>query len=136
MFCEELSQDAVESEAKHTPPTKEMRMRFGERGIPAMVQGPGEHLKIGGGFLGSVVKPEEFDYFHELVVQEERTRSMCPGFEDGLDGVRYEKAYRSSFESFPLWQTKCTKGVVTQRCLVLLLCARTSSLSTREFIIH
>ena len=33
------------------------------------------------------MKAEEFDYFHEMVVQEERTRGMCPGYEDGLDGA-------------------------------------------------
>ena len=28
-----------------------------------------------------------FTYFHEMVVQEERCRTMCPGYEDGLDGA-------------------------------------------------
>ena len=26
-----------------------------------------------------------FNYFHEMVIQEERCRTMCPGYEDGLD---------------------------------------------------
>ena len=33
-------------------------------------------------------KDDEFDYFHELVVQEERSRTFCPGYEDGLDGAK------------------------------------------------
>ena len=31
--------------------------------------------------------PTRFTYFHEMVVQEERCRTMCPGYEDGLDGA-------------------------------------------------
>ena len=45
---------------------------MGELGIVAMVQGPGPHLKIPpNGLCGGVVKPEEFTYFHEMVVQED-----------------------------------------------------------------
>merc|ERR1719359_2592730 len=54
-----------------------------------MVQGPGEHLKWGApnGLCGGAVKPEEFDYFHEMTVHEERSRMMTPGYDDGLDGA-------------------------------------------------
>jgi len=63
-------------------------MKMGEAGILAVVQGPGKHLKYApNGLMGGVVKAEEFDYFHELVVQEERTRFFCPGWEDGIDGA-------------------------------------------------
>merc|ERR1719401_1032557 len=63
-------------------------MRCGEVGIIAMVQGPGKHLKWApNGLMGGIVQPEEFDYFHELIVQEERSRTFCPGYEDGLDGA-------------------------------------------------
>lgn len=87
-FCGETLEEALECEAKQTAPSKEMRARMGELGIIAMVQGPGPHLKIPpNGLCGGVVKPEEFDYFHELVCQEERSRTMCPGYEDGLDGA-------------------------------------------------
>eukprot|EP00440_Ansanella_granifera_P063877 gb/GFBE01069251.1/.p1 GENE.gb/GFBE01069251.1/~~gb/GFBE01069251.1/.p1 ORF type:complete len:517 (+),score=133.03 gb/GFBE01069251.1/:1-1551(+) len=87
-FSGETLEEALECESKQTAPSKEMRLRMGELGIIAMVQGPGPHLKIPPKGLGEgVVKPEEFDYFHELVVQEERSRTMCPGYEDGLDGA-------------------------------------------------
>jgi len=33
------------------------------------------------------VQPDEFDYFHEMIVQEERSRTFCPGYEDGLDAA-------------------------------------------------
>lgn len=87
-FCGETMEEALECEQKSTAPSKEMRKRMGELGIIAMVQGPGAHLKIPPkGLCGGIVKPEEFTYFHELVVQEERCRTMCPGYEDGLDGA-------------------------------------------------
>ncbi|CAE7243699.1 BETAA-AD [Symbiodinium natans] len=86
-FCGEAMEEALECEVKSTAPSKEMRKRMGDLGIIAMVQGPGEHLKIPSSLCGGVVKPEEFTYFHELVVQEERCRAMCPGYEDGLDGA-------------------------------------------------
>jgi len=87
-FSGETMEEALECETKQTAPSKEMRLRMGELGIIAMVQGKGEHLKIPPkGLAEGTVKPEEFTYFHELVVQEERSRTMCPGYEDGLDGA-------------------------------------------------
>jgi len=80
--------DALECEAKSTAPSQELRKRMGEAGILAMVQGPGPHLKLApNGLMGGVVKADEFDYFHEQVVQEERSRFFCPGWEDGIDGA-------------------------------------------------
>lgn len=84
---EVMLEDALEKEASGEPPSQEVRLKFGEAGVIAMVQGPGEHLKYAPKGLIGGVKPEEFDYFHELVVQEERCRCMCPGYEDGLDGA-------------------------------------------------
>eukprot|EP00435_Cladocopium_sp_Y103_P009540 s3661_g2.t1 len=86
-FAGESMEEALECEAKSTAPSKEMRKRMGDLGLIAMVQGPGPHLKIPSSLCGGVVKPEEFTYFHEMVVQEERCRTMCPGYEDGLDGA-------------------------------------------------
>jgi alkylation response protein AidB-like acyl-CoA dehydrogenase/predicted heme/steroid binding protein len=87
-YAEETMMEALECESTNKAPSKELRMRTGELGIIAMVQGPGEHLKLAPkGLMGGLLKPEEFDYFHELVVQEERCRTFCPGFEDGLDGA-------------------------------------------------
>ncbi|CAJ1418435.1 unnamed protein product [Effrenium voratum] len=86
-FCGETMEEALECELKSSAPSKAMRKRMGELGIIAMVQGPGPHLKIPKSLCGGVVKPEEFNYFHEMVVQEERSKTMCPGYEDGLDGA-------------------------------------------------
>lgn len=87
-IAEEILEDALECEASGDAPDPELRLKCGEVGLVAMVQGPGEHLKMApNGLMGGCVKPEEFDYFHELIVQEERARTMCPGYEDGLDGA-------------------------------------------------
>lgn len=87
-FSQETMADALECEATGKEPNKELRKRMGQLGIIAMVQGKGEHLKMApNGLAEGAVKPEEFDYFHELIVQEERSRTMCPGYEDGLDGA-------------------------------------------------
>eukprot|EP00928_Gymnodinium_smaydae_P028758 TRINITY_DN2184_c1_g1_i6.p1 TRINITY_DN2184_c1_g1~~TRINITY_DN2184_c1_g1_i6.p1 ORF type:complete len:441 (-),score=108.29 TRINITY_DN2184_c1_g1_i6:1502-2740(-) len=87
-YAEETMEEALECEKTDKPPSKELRMRTGELGIVAMVQGPGKHLQHAPkGLANGLVKAEEFDYFHELIVHEERSRTMCPGFEDGLDGA-------------------------------------------------
>mmetsp|Transcript_119884 Transcript_119884/g.208134 ORF Transcript_119884/g.208134 Transcript_119884/m.208134 type:complete len:517 (-) Transcript_119884:64-1614(-) len=87
-YAEETLEEALECEASGDAPSPELRMKCGEAGIVAMVQGPGEHLKMApNGLMGGCVQPEEFDYFHEMIVQEERARTMCPGYEDGLDGA-------------------------------------------------
>lgn len=80
--------DAMECEATARAPSQELRQKLGQAGILAMVQGPGDHLKYApNGLMNGVVKPEEFDYFHELIVQEERSRFFCPGWEDGIDAA-------------------------------------------------
>mmetsp|Transcript_18890 Transcript_18890/g.48462 ORF Transcript_18890/g.48462 Transcript_18890/m.48462 type:complete len:516 (+) Transcript_18890:65-1612(+) len=87
-FAENTVEEALECEATGKEPSRELRKKTGEVGIVAMVQGPGKHLHLApSGLMGGVVTPEEFDYFHEMVVQEERSRVFCPGFEDGLDGA-------------------------------------------------
>eukprot|EP00732_Lithocolla_globosa_P003582 Lithocolla_globosa_v1_NODE_2945_length_1815_cov_5.456250.p1 type:complete len:422 gc:universal NODE_2945_length_1815_cov_5.456250:1366-101(-) len=87
-FAKEILAEALECEKTDRAPTKELRMETGRVGVIAMTQGPGPHLKWApNGLMGGVVQPEEFDYFHELIVQEERARAMTPGFEDGLDGA-------------------------------------------------
>ncbi|KAI0833215.1 acyl-CoA dehydrogenase [Trametes gibbosa] len=52
--------------------------------IHAMRMGPGKHLK-GLTLMGGIVTPEEFDYFHELVVSQELTRCSARGYGDGLN---------------------------------------------------
>ncbi|KAK0453029.1 peroxisomal acyl-CoA-dehydrogenase [Armillaria borealis] len=54
-----------------------------ENNFVAMRLGPGKHLK-GLVLMGGVTKPEEFDYFHELILNGEIARFGTRGFLDGL----------------------------------------------------
>ncbi|KIM39789.1 hypothetical protein M413DRAFT_446715 [Hebeloma cylindrosporum] len=56
--------------------------------IIAMRLGPGPHLK-GLELMGGIVKPEEFDYFHELIMGQEISRAHARGYNDGLGGGTY-----------------------------------------------
>jgi len=47
--------------------------------------GPGKHLQ-GRTLFGGIVKPEEFDYFHELVITQEMVRMGARGYGDGMLG--------------------------------------------------
>ena len=49
----------------------------------AMRLGPGKHLK-GLTLAEGSVKPEEFDYFHELIIQQEFARVGQRGYGDGM----------------------------------------------------
>lgn len=50
----------------------------------AMRMGPGKHLR-GRTLMGGLVKPEEFDYFHELIISQEITRCGARGYGDGIN---------------------------------------------------
>ena len=43
----------------------------------------GEHLKFVKGGLPGGVKPEDFDFFHELITHEEMGRLSVPSYTDG-----------------------------------------------------
>ncbi|PVF95961.1 acyl-CoA dehydrogenase NM domain-like protein [Serendipita vermifera] len=53
------------------------------KNIHAMRLGPGKHLK-GLTLMDGVVQPEEFDYFHEMVINQEIARIGARGYGDGL----------------------------------------------------
>jgi len=44
--------------------------------------GPGKHLKDLE-LMGGIIKPEEFDYFHEMVITQEIARHGKRGYGDG-----------------------------------------------------
>ena len=54
-----------------------------ENNFNRMRLGPGKHLH-GQTLMGGVVKGEEFDYFHELVLNQELVRIAARGVADGL----------------------------------------------------
>ncbi|CCA70296.1 related to acyl-coa dehydrogenase, long-chain specific precursor [Serendipita indica DSM 11827] len=53
------------------------------KNINAMRLGPGKHLK-GLTLMDGLVQPEEFDYFHEMVINQEIARIGARGYGDGL----------------------------------------------------
>ncbi|WFD33823.1 hypothetical protein MCUN1_000643 [Malassezia cuniculi] len=76
--------DAAAREADGKRPTVELVRKMGELGINAMRLGPGKHLK--GRKLFADIKPEEYDYFHELIITQELCRCGQRGYMDALQG--------------------------------------------------
>ncbi|KDQ16195.1 hypothetical protein BOTBODRAFT_144637 [Botryobasidium botryosum FD-172 SS1] len=70
-----------EETGKH--PSKALLARHAELGLHAMRLGPGKHLK-GLTLMNGVVKPEEFDFFHELIATQEFVRIGARGYFDGF----------------------------------------------------
>lgn len=56
--------------------------KMAETNILAMRLGPGKHLS-GRTLLNGSVKPEEYNYFHEMIVVQEMVRESARGFQDG-----------------------------------------------------
>ncbi|GAA5998683.1 uncharacterized protein JCM10292_007157 [Rhodotorula paludigena] len=81
---EEVREDAQAREKDGKRPSIELVRKFGELNLNAMRMGPSKLLhgrKLFGG-----VKPEEFDYFHELVISQELCRAGARGYNDGFQG--------------------------------------------------
>lgn len=79
---EEIKPEAQEKEADGTYISQGLIDKMAKNGLLAMRLGPGKHLH-GTELLGGVVKGEEFDYFHDMIVGQEITRANARGFQDG-----------------------------------------------------
>jgi len=79
---EDIRPEAQEKEADGTYISQELIDKMAGNGLLAMRLGPGKHLH-GKELLGGVVKGEEFDAFHDLVVGQEIVRANARGFQDG-----------------------------------------------------
>ncbi|TDL25501.1 acyl-CoA dehydrogenase NM domain-like protein [Rickenella mellea] len=75
--------DAQDREADGKRPSQSVIDKMAEVNLHAMRLGPGKHLK-GRVLMNGIVTPEEFDYFHELVVTQEFVRCGARGYGDGL----------------------------------------------------
>ncbi|KAI0064741.1 acyl-CoA dehydrogenase NM domain-like protein [Artomyces pyxidatus] len=75
--------DAQLREEDGKRPSLDVIHKMADLNIHAMRMGPGKHLK-GLKLMGGIVTPEEFDYFHELVVTQELARIGARGYGDGL----------------------------------------------------
>ncbi|TFK27200.1 acyl-CoA dehydrogenase [Coprinopsis marcescibilis] len=83
-FMDEIvTPDARLREEDGKPPSASVVEAMANVGLHAMRMGPGKHLK-GLELMGGVVKPEEFDYFHEMIITQEFARAGCRGYGDGL----------------------------------------------------
>lgn len=82
-FDEVIVPDAVAREEDGKPPSKSVIEAMAKCNLPAMRMGPGKHLK-GLELMGGIVKPEEFDYFHEMIINQELARHSKRGYGDGL----------------------------------------------------
>mmetsp|Transcript_29302 Transcript_29302/g.95496 ORF Transcript_29302/g.95496 Transcript_29302/m.95496 type:complete len:523 (-) Transcript_29302:1361-2929(-) len=78
----EIVPTAVSNDDSGEDPPLEIYQKLGSAGLLAARMGPGPHLK-GVRFIGGVT-PEEFDFFHEMIVHEEVSRLGVPGYSDGL----------------------------------------------------
>ncbi|KAJ3078933.1 hypothetical protein HK102_004130, partial [Quaeritorhiza haematococci] len=81
-YDEEIIPGAAQYEEQGKAPPKDLWLKLGQFGVLAARIGPGPHLK--GLTLPGGVKPEEFDYFHEMIAHEENARIGIPSFADGL----------------------------------------------------
>ncbi|KAL6298770.1 acyl-CoA dehydrogenase/oxidase [Sparassis latifolia] len=77
--------DARAREEDGKRPSQSVIDKMAEMNIHAMRMGPGKHLK-GLKLMGGIVAPEEFDYFHELIITQELVRCGSRGYGDGLYG--------------------------------------------------
>ncbi|KAI0318100.1 acyl-CoA dehydrogenase [Amylostereum chailletii] len=75
--------DAVQCEENGKRISQDVVDRLCEMNIPAMRLGPGKHLK-GRTLMGGIITPEEFDYFHELIIHTEIARCGTRGYMDGI----------------------------------------------------
>ncbi|OBZ71855.1 putative medium-chain specific acyl-CoA dehydrogenase, mitochondrial [Grifola frondosa] len=83
-FVEEVVlPDAVKCEDNGKRISQDVVEKLCEMNIPAMRLGPGKHLK-GRTLMGGVIKTEEFDHFHELILNFELSRLGTRGYIDGL----------------------------------------------------
>ncbi|ETW83102.1 hypothetical protein HETIRDRAFT_433781 [Heterobasidion irregulare TC 32-1] len=76
--------DAQAREEDGKRPSLDVIHKMADLNIHAMRMGPGKHLK-GLTLVNGLIKPEEFDYFHELVVTQEFARVGARGYGDGFN---------------------------------------------------
>lgn len=74
--------EAKEKEDDGTQISQDLIDKMAEVNLLACRLGPGKHLR-GRTLFGGVVKGEEYDYFHDLIVSQEIVRTNMRGFQDG-----------------------------------------------------
>ncbi|KAI0346952.1 acyl-CoA dehydrogenase NM domain-like protein [Trametopsis cervina] len=78
-----IAPEASKCEENGKKISQEVVDKLCEMNILAMRLGKGKHLK-GRTLMGGIITPEEFDHFHELIINSELARFGTRGFVDGL----------------------------------------------------
>jgi len=84
-----LAPVAAEQDLAGERPDPELKKELAMAGLQCTRLGPGPWLKAAEGLgikIPGGVKPEEFDYFHEMIIHQEFLRLGTPGWLDGLMG--------------------------------------------------
>ncbi|KAJ7762741.1 acyl-CoA dehydrogenase/oxidase [Mycena maculata] len=82
-FMEVVGPEAIKCEENGKRISQEVVDKMSEVNLMAMRLGPGKHLQ-GRTLMNGAVKHEEYDYFHELIINTELARFGGRGFVDGL----------------------------------------------------
>ena len=117
-----LTPHAQECEASGQTISQEMIDHMSRLGILHMRLGPGKHLH-GVDLMNGAVKGEEFDYFHDLVLGQEMSRTMMRGFQDGnMAGMTIGLTCILNFAHDQAWKKKIADEVFSGKkklCLAI-----------------
>lgn len=83
LFTEVIQPDALAREMDGKRMSPEVVRALADNNIIGMRLGPGKHLK-GRSLMGGVITPEEFDYFHEFIIDLELGRLGMRGYSDAF----------------------------------------------------
>ncbi|KAL3422499.1 acyl-dehydrogenase family protein [Phlyctema vagabunda] len=101
-----VTPEAQECEKTGKHISQELIERMSKAGILHMRLGPGKHLH-GVELMGGIVKGEEFDYFHDMIVGQEMTRANARGFQDGnMAGMTISLTAVLQFANNEAWKKK------------------------------
>ena len=102
--------------------SQELIDRMAKDGVLHMRMGPGKHLQ-GVELLGGAVKPEQFDYFHDLVLTQEMIRANARGFQDGnMAGMTIGLSAILNFANDEQWKKQVSNEIFSGKkkcCLAI-----------------
>lgn len=117
-----LLPEAQECETTGRHISQDMIDLMSRKGILHMRLGPGKHLH-GVDLLDGAVKGEEFDYFHDLIVAQEFSRTMTRGFQDGnMAGMTIGLTAVLNFANDEAWKKTIAESVFSGKkklCLAI-----------------
>ncbi|KHN96569.1 Acyl-CoA dehydrogenase/oxidase [Metarhizium album ARSEF 1941] len=119
---EHLFPEAQECETTGRLISQDMIELMSRKGILHMRLGPGKHLH-GVDLMDGAVKGEEFDYFHDMIVSQELSRTMTRGFQDGnMAGMTIGLTAVLNFANNEAWKKSIAEQVFSGKkklCLAI-----------------